>query len=285
MGGGAYSFSSRSTRTQDYATKSIKEVFKQSHVHESMDPKNIRLRESRDNEHNPNTLAIMLGLDITGSMGVIPKMLIGEGLPDMIKKLKKVGVEDPAVLFMGVGDSRCDSGPFQVGQFESDDKLMDKWLENVWLEGNGGGNSGESYLWPWWLAANHVTTDCWEKRNQKGFLFTIGDEPCHPTIETDEFKRVIGAGETKTMRELYNKASERWEIYHLCLGSCEAWKDFPKERLIHISDYRTIPDVLAKIVADHLPNKKSKPVPAAWDESKPDDRPDTGDIMDIPIIL
>jgi hypothetical protein len=277
MGGGNYDFNSRSARTQTYAKQTRDQTFKQSHVHESMNPRNIRLRESRDNEHNPHTLAIMLGLDITGSMGQIPHMLIQNGLPDMIKKLKEAGVEDPAVLFMGVGDSRCDSGPFQVGQFESDDKLLDKWLETVWLEGNGGGNGGESYLWPWWLAAYHTATDCWEKRGQKGFLFTVGDEPCHPTIEGDEFMRVIGAGERKTTSELYQEASKRWEIYHLCLGSCDAWKDFPRERLVHIDHHNSIPDTIARLVASHT---KTKPAPVTSEPKK-----DTEGDQEKPIML
>src|SRR5687768_16292507 len=136
MVGPAYDFNSRSARTQTYTKQTIHDTFKQSRVQESMNPMGIRLRESRDNEQHPRTKPIMLGLDITGSMGKIPHMLIQSGLPDMIKKLKQVGIEDPAVLFMGVGDSRCDFGPFQVGQFESNDELLDKWLENVWLEGN-----------------------------------------------------------------------------------------------------------------------------------------------------
>src|SRR5690606_5631209 len=82
-----------------------------------------------------------------------------------------------SVLFLAIGDHETDSAPLQVGQFESGDAELDLWLTRTWLEGKGGANSGESYLLAWYFASKFTKLDSLDKRGQKGFLFTIGDEP------------------------------------------------------------------------------------------------------------
>lgn len=260
MGGPSYSHDSRSVRTSSFAKMNFNQQFVQQdkgEMHESMDPKGIIIRECRDNEHNPKTLPIILGLDITGSMQDIPKLLIVNGLPDMVKKLHDKGIQDPSILFTGLGDSKNDKAPFQVGQFECGDELLDQWLRRTWIEGNGGGNGGESYLWAWWLAAFKTVTDSWEKRKQKGFLFTVGNEPCHSTLEPYEFQNVLGVTDEGTdMQKLYKIASEKWNIYHLCINnrsdSCPKWKEFLGENAIEVSDFRQIPDIIADIVSKNV---------------------------------
>lgn len=61
------------------------------------------------------------------------------------------------------------------GGFESSTIAINQCLSRIYLEGRG--NNGESYLLPWIIAGNHTSIDSYEKRNQKGFLFTVGDEP------------------------------------------------------------------------------------------------------------
>lgn len=260
MGGHSYSHSRRAAITDSYAKMDFSQQFTQQdkgEMHESMDPKGIIIRECRDNEHNPLTLPIALGLDVTGSMQDIPRLLIGHGLPDMVKKLHERGIQDPSILFMGLGDSKNDRAPFQVGQFECEDTLLDQWLRRTWIEGNGGGNGGESYLWAWWLAAFKTATDAWDKRKQKGFLFTVGNEPCHPTLEPYEFEKVLGVKDEGTdMTKLHKIASEKWNIYHLCINnrsdSCPSWKEFLGENAIEVSDFKQIPNIISDIVAKNV---------------------------------
>lgn len=59
--------------------------------------------------------------------------------------------------------------------FEADIRIA-RQLEKLWLEKGGGGNCCESYTLPWYFAALHTAIDWFEKRGQKGYLFTVGDE-------------------------------------------------------------------------------------------------------------
>ena len=47
---------------------SAQDVFRQRRLHETLDPKNI-MRECRDSNEHPNTRPVIIGLDVTGSMG------------------------------------------------------------------------------------------------------------------------------------------------------------------------------------------------------------------------
>jgi uncharacterized sporulation protein YeaH/YhbH (DUF444 family) len=46
-----------------------------------MNPKGVRLRESRDSPDHPESLSVAFALDVTGSMGQIPKLLATEQFP------------------------------------------------------------------------------------------------------------------------------------------------------------------------------------------------------------
>lgn len=83
--------------------------------------------------------------DTTAVLKVLPEYLIKFGFPEIMKKIMDEGIEHPQVCFLGIGDHYTDIAPIQVGQFESSDELLDKWLKIIWLEGHGGGNGGESY--------------------------------------------------------------------------------------------------------------------------------------------
>ncbi|KKM94051.1 hypothetical protein LCGC14_1202110, partial [marine sediment metagenome] len=153
MGGGSYSVDDRMTRSisAGYHTKSRQEIFTQATINSAMNPHGITVRESRDSDEHPDSLAIVLALDVTGSMGSVPHYLVKDGLPHIVDGIIKSGIPDPQILFLGIGDHECDRSPLQVGQFESSDELLDKWLTDVWLEGGGGGNDGESYMLAWYF--------------------------------------------------------------------------------------------------------------------------------------
>ena len=46
-----------------------------SSTHASLDPKGVALRESRDSTEHPESLAIAVLFDVTGSMGGVPRRL------------------------------------------------------------------------------------------------------------------------------------------------------------------------------------------------------------------
>jgi len=263
MGGTRYDFGAREDRAKKvgYASKSASEIFTQNALrkaHESMNPNGVVFREARDSEVHPNTVPIILGLDVTGSMGHIPHELIKEGLPKLMGGIIQGGVPDPALLFLGIGDHECDRYPLQVGQFESGDEELDMWLTRTYIEGGGGGNAGESYLLAWYFAAFHTKTDAFEKRGQKGLLFTVGDEPGLKTLPASAIKEIMGQGQqTYTHLELLAEAQKRYNVYHISvLHSGQAinadveWKELLGQNCLSIEDHREIPNVIKKIICD-----------------------------------
>jgi hypothetical protein len=263
MGGTRYDLGARSSRAKvaGYGFKSASEIFVQNQIglaHESMNPNGITFREARDSVIHPNTVPIILGLDVTGSMGHIPHELIKEGLPKLMGGIIQGGVPDPALLFLGIGDHECDRFPLQVGQFESGDEELDMWLTRTYIEGGGGGNAGESYLLAWYFAAFHTKTDAFEKRGQKGLLFTVGDEPCLKTLPASAVKEIMGAGQhTFTHRELLIEAQRQYEVYHISLKYSDQpsqadteWKELLGQNCLSIQDHKEIPNIITKIICD-----------------------------------
>ncbi len=192
MGNGNYSHVAHRALLRKRASIPVERVFKQSKCHPLMDPKGVRLRESRDGEEHPNSLGIVFALDITGSMGSIPKLIATKQLPSFMEILTACKIDDPQLLFMAVGDANYNSAPLQVGQFESTAELMDQWLTQVYLEGGGGGNGMENYELGMYFLATHTEMDCMVKRNKRGYLFMTGDEKPYPTLSKNIVETVIG---------------------------------------------------------------------------------------------
>lgn len=263
MGHGFYSVDDRATRAASvgYSTKPAREIFSQRSINNAMNPHGVQVRESRDSAEHPNSVAIILALDVTGSMGSIPHHLVKEGLPKIMGRIIQSGTPDPQLLFLAVGDHECDRSPLQVGQFESNDELLDKWLTDVYLEGGGGGNAGESYLLAWYFAGFHTSIDCFEKRKQKGFLFTIGDEPTLPDVPAQALKKIMGSGqhETYAATTLLDKTRELYHVFHLHIRQTSAgsrqetmdgWKQLMGDHLIILDRHEDVSKVIPEIIAE-----------------------------------
>ena len=192
MGYGNYSSQAHEAIVQERVQTPVQEVFQQRACHPLMNPKGLRVRECRDSPDHPNSLGIVFALDVTGSMGTIPKAMATEQLPCFMKVLTDCQVADPQLLFMAVGDAHSDSASLQVGQFESTAELMDQWLTWSYLEGRGGGTGQESYELGLYLLAQHTQMDCWEKRQKKGYLFMTGDELPYPSVSKHIAESVLG---------------------------------------------------------------------------------------------
>lgn len=271
MGGSFYDTDARAMRatTKGYYTKSMNEVFTQQNkkqIHEDMNPKSIKIRECRDSTAHPNTFPVAIFLDTTGSMGSIPQQLVRDGLPTMMSKLIQNGAVDSAVLFGAVGDHECDQAPLQVAQFESGDSELDMWLTRTWLEGGGGGNSGESYLLAWQFAGNHIVSDAWEKRKTKGVLFTIGDEPNLPNLPKSAVIGIYGESAMQSpvisADKLLTIVQEKFHVYHLHLTersgatSLASWKQSLGQNCIEVTNHKDVPDIIADIVLKHYSNRE-----------------------------
>lgn len=270
MGGGSYNRDDAVYRQQTvYKKKSREEIYNRNFMCPDMDPRHIKVRESRDSEEHPNSYPLYLILDQTGSMGIIPEILIKEILPDIIQSIIDAGIKDIQVNFMLVGD--CDTGyelaPLQVGQFESSDSLMEKWLTSGYLEGLGGGNGFESYSLAWYFINGHTETDAWEKRHQKGVIISIGDDSCQRLLKKHSLDRYIndGAEGDVSIDDLLPTLQEKWHVFHIhCEGS--KWgKYFEKtnwSRILgvnavcsHDPEGRDIKDIIPRLVINAYRNE------------------------------
>lgn len=192
MGYGNYSQAAHAALLNSRSNLPAQEVFKQSQCHPLMNPKGVKLRESRDASNHPQSLGIVFALDVTGSMGEIPRLLATQQLPVFMKILMDCQIQDPQLLFMAEGDAYSDNAPLQVGQFESTAELMDQWLTSSYLEGGGGGQGKETYELGMYFLAMHTEMDCMVKRKKKGYLFMTGDEHPYPTLSKQVVETVIG---------------------------------------------------------------------------------------------
>jgi hypothetical protein len=261
MGGGSWSDAVYCSIKSDYSTKSTDEVFTSKGMDAELSPLGLKVRESRDSEEHPESLAIVVGLDVTGSMGHIADSIAREKLGTLMETVLKHDVKHPQILFMGIGD-QYDIGkdPIQVSQFESETTLLDKWLTKIWLHHGGGGQHMESYALAWLIAGRHTSIDCFEKRNIKGLLFTIGDEWVHPELESDILAKVFGYTQTETItsEQALKEAQQMYHVFHLHVNEAsykddpiviEPWKNLLGERLIIVEDYSIIAETIATIVA------------------------------------
>ena len=245
--------------SRSYATKSADAIFSKKVVSD-MTPVNISVRESRDSDNHPESLAVMVFLDDTGSMGRIPEDIIKNKLGVLMNTIIDNGVEHPQVLFGAVNDHYCTSTPLQIGQFESGPDELDKWLTSVHLQGGGGGQDKESYLLAWLVAGRHTSIDCFEKRNEKGFLFTIGDESSWDSITADKLRTIFGytQGEDVTDKQLLEEAQRLYHVYHIHINEASYkndpqvlgyWKKMLGERLIVLDDYNAVCETISTLIA------------------------------------
>lgn len=246
-----------------------KQLFKQREIHSLFDPHQIVMRESRDSEFNPESRPIILGLDVTGSMGEIAERIATGQLLNIVKGIFEYKpFTDPHIMVMGIGDIYAsDDAPLQVSQFEADASLLEQ-LKDLWLEGGGGGNQFESYDIPWYFAATRTSIDCFDKRGQKGFLFTIGDEPPAPADKMHDIQfiesRVGGnSGQTGQIstRDILEMAQEKYEVFHILCeqgnycsygrskeNAINLWTELLGKRLIRLDNYDNLAEVILAVI-------------------------------------
>lgn len=262
MGASRWDADTWATYSTTTAAKPASRIFTSKAIHEDLDPLNCIVRESRDSDANPNSNAIIVGVDVTGSMGVIAEYFVKTGLGVLFNEiLDRKPIPDPHLMVMAIGDAYFDDAPLQVSQFEADIKIAD-WLEKIYVEGGGGGNNSESYHLPLYAAAYATSIDCFEKRGKKGYLFTIGDEFTPPALTREQIKNVIGdtTQTSLTYEQLLDAASRMYNVYHIIIaeGNCakyqltaveDSWKKVLGQHAITLTDYKKLSEVIVSIIA------------------------------------
>ena len=217
MGYGGYSSDAHHAILTTRTTQSTAEVFRETRTNAQMSPHGIKFRESRDSDAHPESLAIVFALDVTGSMRSIPEMIARQELPTFMEEILARGVQDPQLLFMAVGDMNGDRSPLQVGQFESEAQLMDRWLTMVHLEGGGCGNGGESYELAAYALARHSSIDCYEKRGHKGYVFFTGDDAAFPVLKAQQIRELFGDSidEDIPTEQIFQELRQKYNVFFL----------------------------------------------------------------------
>ncbi|MCR5806126.1 MAG: hypothetical protein K6G68_03710 [Oscillospiraceae bacterium] len=206
----------RADGTIDFGTKTAGQIYVQRALAKALDPYKV-IRECCDSEEHPNTIPVILALDVTGSMGETAVMVASE-LNTIMTELYG-SVKDVEFMIMGIGDFSYDRAPLQVSQFESDIRVAEQ-LDKVYFEFGGGGNKWESYSAAWAFGITQCRLDCW-KRGKKGIIITMGDEILDPYIPLQPYNAVTGHGDDLTSErdistpELYERAKDKFDIYHI----------------------------------------------------------------------
>lgn len=227
-------------------------------VHPDLDPRGVTFRESRDSDDHPESLAIAVLFDVTGSMGTVPRTLQSK-LPDLLGLLLRKGyVEHPHIMFGAVGDATCDRAPLQVGQFEADNR-MDDDLGKILLEGGGGGQMTESYELAMYFMARHTSIDCFERRGKRGYLFMIGDELAYPKIKRREVSAVVGEEIERDVpiADLVRELQRMYDVYFIIpegayhAGSRKLkdfWQGLLGQNVLYLDDLDAVCETIALTV-------------------------------------
>lgn len=261
MGSGSFNPTSYRAYTNSVASKSVDETYTSRMLDPSLDPKGVRLRESRDSMDNPRATPIIIALDVTGSMGVIADYIAKGGLGTLFQGiLDKKPVTDPHLMFMGVGDALCDRAPLQVSQFEADNRIVDQ-LTKLWIEKGGGGNKHESYDFPWYFAARHTAHDAMQKRGKRGYLFTVGDEETPSMLTRDHLKRFLGtdAEADVSSKTSLSEAQRLYDVYHVVIEQGDyakehphrvtsSWRELLGQRVIQLADYQLLAETVVSAI-------------------------------------
>ncbi|NTV63509.1 MAG: hypothetical protein HGA65_08240 [Oscillochloris sp.] len=223
-------------------------------VHPQMNPYGV-IRESRDSAAHPESLAIAVIFDVTGSMGSVPRVMQTK-LGALMRVLIQRGyVSDPQILFGAVGDATCDQVPLQIGQFESGLE-MDEDLGKIYIEGGGGGQTYESYELAMYVMARHTSIDCYEKRGHKGYLFTIGDEKAYGKIDRTIAANLLGDQLERDLplKQVLGELHQRYHHFHIvptntAHGRDPAiqahWRKLLGERVLMLEDEAAVCETIA----------------------------------------
>lgn len=237
MGCGTFTSSAYATYATSvgsiYDTNSGRRVgqsFKSTRIDESLNPKNFKFRECVNNDEHPNTVPVILALDVTGSMGLACKetaSTLGIIINNLYSKFK-----DIEFCVMGIGDLSYDYAPIQMSQFESDVRIAES-LDKIYMEYGGGGNGFESYSAAWYMGLKKTKLDCFNKQGRKGIIITMGDEPLNPYLPKHQLNSVtndFNENDIET-KELYNETIKKFDVFHIAVNHPDNSYEFYKEAI------------------------------------------------------
>ncbi len=234
MGGGSFNahsfrvYSNSVGKSYDFSTGRVSnQVFTAERLKEVLNPKGV-IRECCNSDEHPNTIPVILGLDVTGSMGSACNET-AQALSQIMTKLYDK-YKDIEFCIMGIGDFECDDAPLQVSQFESDVRIAQR-IDDIYMEHGGGGNGYESYSAAWYFGLYKTKLDAFTKQGRKGIIITMGDEPLNPDLPSERLKQVLDERESGVVKtpELYKKACEKFDIFHISIDDTSSSYDWHRQ--------------------------------------------------------
>ena len=276
MGGGYWSTTTANVYTSvnygvkataDLSNFNVQEIYRARTLDPVLNPKNV-IRECCDSDDHPQSLPVILALDVTGSMGHAAIMCAAK-LDEIMTELYKTNT-NVEFCVMGIGDLAFDGSPLQVTQFESDVRILDQTTK-IYFEGGGGGNGYESYTQAWYFGLHNCKLDCW-KRGERGIIITLGDEPLNPYLPHYALQQTVGGEIPNDIEttQLYREACEKFEIYHIAItdessyhwhksGIEETWAPLLGQNFI-TAESAQLPQIISAIVNNHSYTLAENPV-------------------------
>ncbi len=199
------------------ASQNANQTFINRTISDKLNSRYIDIRESFDSDDSPNSTPIILGFDVTGSMGFLANEIATKSLNDTITKILSDNiVVNPHFMCAAFTNNKS---PLQVTQFEADIRVTEQLLDFVL----GGGNKYSFDNLLWYFAARHTAIDSYKKRGKKGILISIGDEICGANdnrLTPFEFRNVFDdkCTHSYSFNELYKMASKQYEVVHIVIG-------------------------------------------------------------------
>ena len=234
---------------------SASDIFGQNTFSDKYDPRYISMRESCDSEDSPNSTPIILAFDVTGSMGYLAAEIGKNSLNKTATELyDKQPVSNPHIMCAAITNPDTAPGGLQVTQFEADIRVVEQLLE---LKVGFGGNRYSFDSLVWYFAANHTDIDSYKKRGKKGVIITIGDEICGgdqgEILTKEQIKKVFDDDVDRDLplREVFDMASEKYEIFHIVVGfrhGFESWDKFIPGRVAVLDNVSYLSETVISIL-------------------------------------
>lgn len=202
------------------------------------------------NIETDSTHPIVIATDVTGSMAKWPSIIF-EKLPLLGKEVERYA-PGYSISFTAFGDSKCDSYPLQVRDFDKGEAL-DKHLSELYPEGNGGSEK-ESHN----IAAYYYNEHCKIDKAIKPIFIMITDVDSHEDLTSGEIKRYIGdkiQSEALSSVDIFKKLSEKFSVYVLLKGTAyfEYWKEiFGAQRVKVLEEPRDIVEIIIGVIAGEV---------------------------------
>lgn len=261
MGSGSFDASAYRSYARTTVGKTTDEIYSSRSIHKNLNPKGVKIRESRDSADNPQSTPIIVAIDVTGSMGMIADALARKGLGTLFTELLEGKiVTNPHVMFMAVGDAYCDEAPLQVSQFEADNRIIEQ-LTQIYIEHGGGGNNFESYNLPWYFASEHTEHDSLIKRGKRGYLFTVGDEQAPDALTPEQIKTIIGddVKEQMSSKDMLHEAQRKYDVFHVVVNEgdyashhrnevLKSWTPLLGQHLIQMKDHTKLSEIVVSAI-------------------------------------